>query len=631
LDPALGLFLSLVATTILAQQPARDRTIVPPDPTGTASITGIVVDAEPQPQPVRRAIVTLSGAEIARGRATISDDNGHFVFDDLPAGRFMVSVTKAAYLTGTYGATRPGRPGVPLQLATGQHVMDIRITLPRGAAITGALRDMTGEPAANMVVVAFRVPPPGAVQTLVTTATGSSDDRGVYRIYGLMPGTYLVATAMRLGVAQADISVMSTAEIDRVLRELQQKTGVSTAAPMPSPARDLVPPGTYAYAPAFYPGVASPVGATTLKVAAGEERAGVDFAVRYTRMATIQGTLRSPDGTVPSVQFAINTLGLRLQSLLGSTPTFSTEKTASTRAFKYTNTAPGRYAISVRTASDLLMWARAEVEVSGDDISDLELVLQPAIRLRGRVVFDGSTAPPGSLSVTLTASNGAGGGAAGTTQLGNIAVYPAAVDAEGTFELTGIIPESYRLSTTVPSASGWLLRSAVVNGWDVLDYPFEIGAANISGAVLTFTDRHTQLSGTLTTASSAVAPGYFIAVFPTDRTLWRWQSRRIQSARTGTDGRWILKDLPPGEYLIAALTDLDPEDLLDPAMLETLAPSAVKVTLADGEQKTQDMKIGGHSYVGRTDLWSARPHALAIVTLCDYHGACPGIRAIFSR
>src|SRR6185436_718387 len=104
---------------------------------------------------------------------------------------------------------------------------------------------------------------------------------------------------------------------------------------------------------------------------------------------------------------------------------------------------------------------------------------------------------------------------------------------------------------------------------------------------------HDALPISLTTPANAVAPGYFIAAFPADRSLWRWQSRRIASARTGTDGRWILKDLPPGDYLIAALIDLDPDDLLDPSVLDTLAPSAVKVSLADGEQKTQDMRIGG--------------------------------------
>jgi len=590
------LLLSLLTTIALAQQPARDRPVLPPDPTGTARISGVVVDADPQPQPVRRAILTLTGAEIARGRTTISDDDGRFSFEQLPAGRFMLSATKAAYVAGAYGATHPGRAGVPLQVAAGATVNDLRITLARGSAIAGALRDPAGEPAAGVQVAAFRVPPPGAVQTLVITALALTDDRGVYRLYGLLPGTYVVASAMPVRSSASDIAVQSTADVDAALRELQQRTGLPVGSNVPSPpAPDLVPPGAYAYAPVFYPGVVTPSAATTIKLGVSEERDGVDFAVQYTRMSTVEGTITNPDGAVPPIQFAIATGGLRLQSLTGSTPTFSLQPGSSSRAFKYTNVAPGRYVISVRTGASQPIWARADVDVGGDDVTGLNLVLQPALRLSGRVVFEGASPQPapGTALVGLIASNGAGGGASGTTQLGNLYIQPVAAGADGRFELTGIIPDSYRLSTTVSAPAGWSLRSAVVNGVNVLDYPFEIGAANVSGVVLTFTDRHTQLSGTLTTATGAVAPAYFIAVYPADRALWRWQSRRIQSARTGTDGRWMLHDLPPGEYLVAALTDLDPDDLLDPGFLAAIAPLAVTVTLADGEAKIQDLKMGG--------------------------------------
>ena len=67
------------------------------------------------------------------------------------------------------------------------------------------------------------------------------------------------------------------------------------------------------------------------------------------------------------------------------------------------------------------------------------------------------------------------------------------------------------------------------------------------------------------------------------------------SARADTSGAWILRDVPPGDYLVAALTDLAPEELADPTFLEQLLPNAVKVTVSDGENKTQDLRIGGYS------------------------------------
>jgi hypothetical protein len=55
----------------------------------------------------------------------------------------------------------------------------------------------------------------------------------------------------------------------------------------------------------------------------------------------------------------------------------------------------------------------------------------------------------------------------------------------------------------------------------------------------------------------------------------------------------VFADLPAGEYYIAALTDLDPVDWQTPASLDQAVPFAIKVRLAEGEKKVQDLKIGG--------------------------------------
>lgn len=55
--------------------------------------------------------------------------------------------------------------------------------------------------------------------------------------------------------------------------------------------------------------------------------------------------------------------------------------------------------------------------------------------------------------------------------------------------------------------------------------------------------------------------------------------------------RFVVRDLPAGDYLIAALTDLEPSDLVDLSFLERLAAGAVPVHLDEGERKIQDLRI----------------------------------------
>ena len=425
----------------------------------------------------------------------------------------------------------------------------------------------------------------------------ASDDRGVYRIYGLPPGEYLIASAIRVGgLGNGDIAAMSAAQVDQAFRELQQQqTGQPIAAD--SPPRASLANGAYAYAPVFFPGVTSPSGATPIRLGVGEERGDVDVTVQFTRMATIQGTVTAADGAVPATQFVINVDGLQLPPLVGSIPTYSSQTGPTGKTFKYTNVAPGRYRIRAQATSPVVSWAKADVGVTSDDISGLSLVLQPALKMTGRIVFDAATLKPPDLAgvrVNLMATNGLGSASAGATRLGNFAVPPATVRADGAFEISGILPDTYRVATTVPGPAGWWLRSALVNGRDILDYPFEVsGPGDISDAVLTFSDRHSTLSGRLDQASGQPASAYFVAVFPEDRALWRPQSRRIQLVRADASGAWIVKDLPPGDYLIAAMTEVDTADLLDARVLEGLTRFSVKVALADGEQKTQNLRIGG--------------------------------------
>lgn len=57
-----------------------------------------------------------------------------------------------------------------------------------------------------------------------------------------------------------------------------------------------------------------------------------------------------------------------------------------------------------------------------------------------------------------------------------------------------------------------------------------------------------------------------------------------------SDGAYSAR-VPAGEYFVAALTDLEPGDTNDPAFLDQLIPNAIRLAVADGERKTQDIRI----------------------------------------
>jgi hypothetical protein len=182
--------------------------------------------------------------------------------------------------------------------------------------------------------------------------------------------------------------------------------------------------------------------------------------------------------------------------------------------------------------------------------------------------------------------------------LGGLAVSQA---PDSTFQLKGVTPDKYRVGVApaglllaAAAPAGWILKSAMLGGRDVSDVPFEVKPSqDVSGLLVTFTDRPTELSGTVIDQAGRAAPGFPIVVFSTDRTYWTIGSRRVQQARPSSDGKYKLSGLPPGEYFVSAVTDLDPNDLADPLFLEQLAAASFKISLADGEKKTTDLKLAG--------------------------------------
>ena len=192
----------LVALTAgaFAQQAARDTPAQPKDavkvPAGR--ITGRVVAAD-NGRPVKRARVFVSAAEVPGGRGVLTDDSGVFELTELPAGRYTLTVSKSGFVSLSYGQRRPLQAGTPLQLADGEQLMGIQFQLPRGSVVGGRVLDEDGDAMPGVSVRVMRYQYQQGERRLTPAGNAQTDDRGQYRVWGLMPGDYFVNATARGG------------------------------------------------------------------------------------------------------------------------------------------------------------------------------------------------------------------------------------------------------------------------------------------------------------------------------------------------------------------------------------------------------------------------------------------------
>lgn len=585
----------------LAAQVPRDRPRAPVASPG--QIAGRVISGEAEPKPLRRARVTLNSSALQSGRTTITRDDGTFVFDGLPAGQYALAAVKSGYIAMQYGATGPGRPGLPVTVTAGGR-QTITFTIPRGSVITGMITGADGQPLSGQQVRALRsriVPPRGDRQLVdVPGSNAVTDDRGIYRIFGLPAGTYLVAARPRPAaeIFGDGLRTVDSAEVRQALADARRARDQRTPGPppAPSPSRQSIAPepaARVAFAPVFYPGTTSTAQARAVTLGPGEERGSVDFDVAYVPVARISGSVVGASGS-----------GTRAYVRLIPDPTdalidaagFRGVTTEANGAFAFDSVPPGRYVLSVRASSDGAMplrydaatalWASTELVVGGQDITGVVLVPTPGVTLQGRILFEGKRSPPslsGIRSFALPLS-------AATSPGGNPMAW---IRDDGRFTLYGMPPGIYWPEYAVGiriSVGAWWLKSIAMEGRELLDAPLDLRASS-EDVVVRFADSASQLTGRALFVSGSPATNAMVVVFSVDRRGWFFNSRRIAVASIDALGRYDVRNLPPGEYHVVASAALDPLEWFDPESLEKLAPSAAKVAIRGDEAVTHDITV----------------------------------------
>ncbi len=154
-----------------------------------ASIRGSIVEKQTG-KPLARSLVVAQPVPGTRGatRSARTNPNGLFEIADVPAGLYIVTASKTGFVPTEYGQKRWFSAGLPVKVLEDVPA-PVKIALPHFGAVTGRVVDENNLGISGFTVMAYRNSRPP-----VLVGKSSTDDRGVYRIGGLMPGFYLTRT-----------------------------------------------------------------------------------------------------------------------------------------------------------------------------------------------------------------------------------------------------------------------------------------------------------------------------------------------------------------------------------------------------------------------------------------------------
>jgi hypothetical protein len=391
----------------------------------------------------------------------------------------------------------------------------------------------------------------GRRQLVPMGSMATTPDTGEFRLWGLMPGQYVVS------VTQRDFAAMAQdASNDR-----------------------------FGYAPTYYPGTANGAEAQPITVRVGETVSGITMTLVPTRTASVSGVaLDSRGRPAAGMVMAMPRSGTGMMLGVGMTNT----SIRPDGTFRISGLAPGEYMIRAMIPGATGPFGgealSAAVSIAGEDVSGVTLQpVAPAI-LSGRIVLEqeaGKTIQSAGIRVLATPREPelmvfAGGG-------------PPRVNDDYSFEAR-VSPGPTLLRVT--AEGGWMLKAVRHQGVDVTDTGLEVGAGQrIEGIEIELTTRAQEIAGKVTGSSGTQVKEYSVLVFAQNKELWLGQSRYFGMGRGDQDGQYKIRTLPPGDYFAIALDYIDQARIGDPEYFEALMPDATSFSIREAESLNLNLRL----------------------------------------
>lgn len=614
--------------------------------TGTGAISGVVIDAVTK-RPIAGALVYLGMANygpVGSRSRQITDAKGRFVYTDLPAADiYFMNVDKPGYIGSHYGDTGPSPINFSnphITLAEGQWFDKVTIQMWRPGVISGAVSDERGEPVVGAIVRVLQKVRVAGVARLSSGSATTTDDRGRYRVAGLMPGEYIInVPSVQTAVPSATPALtVEGLTPDTAARNSDQPRRNNGALDL-DPSNVLII-GNYAtpppvngapqsYPSAFYPGTSLVASALVIKLEAGQTRDGVDVQLRPVPTARVSGRVVSAG----AAGMVLRLIAPGLEDLADGSEV-ATTLVATDGKFTFLNVPAGDYtlvgsraSLEYRTrtpfsdsgempgtpgsvpgpgslygslpsgppgssvygkheAGDVNLWTRMPLAVGATDIVDLAVQLRRGSSMRGRIAWDGDGAPPGPTAIVAEPADG-------STWLGMPQTAArASFDGDESFTINGFLPGEYVLRV-IGLGPPHAVKSVTIVGRDYAARPIDASSGqDFDNVVVTFTDRLASITGSVTTAADD--PPVTVIAFPAEREAWSrygFSATRFQTAGVSNSGLYNIPNIPAGRYLVVAVPSEQQSRWQDPAFLAEASKVAASLTVGWGESKSQDLKV----------------------------------------
>jgi protocatechuate 3,4-dioxygenase beta subunit len=493
-----------------------------------ATVSGRVTDGERAAQGVVVVLVYNEPPQRFRMAARAKTDaDGRFLLTNVAPGRYQIMPVAPAYVVEGLGTSYP--PGRPLTIVAGEEVKDIDFKMESGGVITGRVTDADGNPVvAEMVMAQPAEETMGPPRFNFDSRDMMTDDRGVYRIFGLPPGRY------RVSVGRADDS----GALSFGRRKLFRRT--------------------------FYPDATEQAQATVVEVRSGIESTDVDIKLgRALKTYKVAGRFVTADTNEPvaGVAVGLGTVDARGRRMGG----FNSAATTNARGeFVAEGLAPGRYTAYAsnpfgpqQESSDFYS-DPVFFEVADSDVSGVLVKLKRGATVSGVVTIEG-VADRAAAAKMLSAVRIYSTVETAPRQISPSGLArPVSVNADGTFRLSGLTPGKLRLGTMSETMKGLTMTRVELNGANV-NAGFQVAeGAQVTGVQIVLTFGTAVLVGQTTYVNGTPPQNARVMAFA--RLVGHTQGPApTRSAEVDARGYFRIEGIAPGEYeVIVQVFDFTP-------------------------------------------------------------------------